>query len=84
MDEEAWSKPKGKSSFVWDHFKQNQSKTLVKCNHCRKVFKHCAATTNYSRHLSNKHSITPDKKLEDKSERRAGQSTIEDAFAREV
>ena len=60
--EKEWIRPEGKTSFVWDHFKINKTGSLVKCDHClHKTFKYNASTTNYSRHLANKHSIFPDK-----------------------
>ena len=79
-DEQEWTTPEGKNSFVWDHFKLNKDKSHVKCDHCDMVFKFSSATSTFSRHLGNKHEIRPGKRS--KEQESSSQSTLEDAFAR--
>ena len=43
--EQEWTTPEGKNSFVWDHFKLNKDKSHVKCDHCDMVFKFSSASS---------------------------------------
>ena len=63
-DPVGWTRPKGKNSYVWDHFEENKARGLARCKRCLKEYQHTegTSTTNYRRHLKNAHFITQQKK----------------------
>ena len=42
---------------MWNHFRVNVDKTLVKCNYCPLVVRYKNGTGNYWRHIENIHNI---------------------------
>ena len=85
LEGDMWTRPKG-SSYVWEHFRQNKAKGVVRCCHCPKELKFLpgSSTTNCRRHLANKHSIQEPSKAATKEPSKDSskeQPKIDDAFA---